>query len=263
MNYIMKIILTFFLATVLSFGATAQSKKKKEAEKQQAQKSQAEAQPPVQTQAVVNPDTVQQIDVLTQHFYRKYTVAVQWGDEQVAKDALYDLIIRNPGSDSLIYSLAVLYYQEQKYTSSLLVGMELLKRNPKDPAFLELSAASAESLGVTDRALQYYESLYLLSGSTSTLYKIAFLQYDLKRFAESMTNADILLTKPDVETLKVSFNDAQKKSKEYPMKVSVLNLKGMIKLDQGDKVEAKKLFGQVVTMAPDFVLAKENLAKLK
>ena len=47
------------------------------------------------------------------------------------------------------------------------------------------------------------------------------------------------------------------------MKVSVLNLKGMIKLDQGDKVEAKKLFGQVVTMAPDFVLAKENLAKLK
>ena len=169
----MKITLTFILASLLVIGANAQSKKKKEAEKQQLQQQQAQTQPPAPSPAV-NPDTVQQVDVLTQHFYRKYTVAVQWGDEQVAKDALYDLIIRNPGNDSLIYSLAVQYYQEQKFTSSLLVGMELLKRNPKSETYLELSALSSESVGVIDRALQYYESLYLLSGSNSTLYKIAF-----------------------------------------------------------------------------------------
>ena len=260
----MKITLTCMMAALLVVGANAQSKKKKEAEKQQAQQAQPQVQtPPAAQTTPVNTDTVQQVDVLTQHFYRKYTVAVQWGDEEVAKDALYDLIIRNPGNDSLIYSMAVLYYQSQKYTSSLLVGMELLKRNPKDPAYLEISAVSSESLGVIDRALQYYESLYLLVGNTGTLYKIAFLQYDIKRFAESMVNADILLTKPDVETTKVTFNDAQNKAKEYPMKVSVLNLKGLLKKEQGDMVSAKKLFAEAVAIAPDFIQAKENLAKIK
>jgi tetratricopeptide (TPR) repeat protein len=259
----MKITLTFILATVLFLGASAQSKKKKEAQKQEAQQAQTQAQPPAEQPPVDRPDTTQRVDILMQHFFRKYSVAVQWGDDQVAKDALYDMIIRNPGNDSLIYSLAVLYYQEQKYTSSLLVGMELLKRNPKDQTFLEISAASAESLGVIDRALQYYESLYLLTGSTATLYKVAFLQYDLKRFAESMTNADILLTKPDVETLKVSFNDAQSKPKEYPMKVAVLNLTGLLKMQLGDNVAAKKIFGEALAISPDFVPVKESLAKLK
>lgn len=257
----MKIVVTGILAVLLVVGANAQSKKKKEAEKQQAQ-TQVQPQPPAQTQAV-NPDTIPQVDILTQHYFRKYNVAVQWGDEEVAKDALYDLIVRNPGNDSLIYSMALLYYQGQKYTSSLLVGMELLKRNPKDPAYLEISAASAESLGVIDRSLQYYESLYLLSGSTATLYKIAFLQYDIKRFAESMVNVDILLTKSDMETMKVTFSDAQNKSKDYPMKVAILNLKGLLKKEQGDNVAAKKLFAEAVAIAPDFAPAKENLAKTK
>jgi len=258
----MKITFTILLSALLIVGANAQSKKKKEAEKQQAQQTEAQTPPAAQTPPV-NPDTVQQVDVLTQHFYRKYTVAVQWGDEEVAKDALYDLIIRNPGNDSLIYSMAVLYYQSQKYTSSLLVGMELLKRNPKDPAYLEISAVSSESLGVIDRALQYYESLYLLAGTTGTLYKIAFLQYDIKRFAESMVNVDILLTKPDLETMKVTFNDAQNKSKEYSMKVAILNLKGLLKKEQGDNVGAKKHFTEALAIAPDFAPAKENLAKIK
>lgn len=258
----MKVTLTIIMAAFILMGANAQSKKKKDAEKQQSQQTQTQPQVPAPA-PVVNPDTVRQVDVLTEHFYRKYTVAVQWGDEEVAKNALYDLIIRNPGNDSLIYSMAVLYYQSQKFTSSLLVGMELLKRNPKDPAFLEISAVSAESLGVIDRALQYYESLYLLAGATGTLYKIAFLQYDIKRYAESMVNVDILLTKADVETMKVTFNDAQNKSKEYPMKVAILNLKGLLKQQLGDNVAAKKLFAEAVAIAPDFGPAKENLAKIK
>jgi len=255
----MKHVFTFILAFFMLTSVLAQKKNKKEPVKEQPP-APAQQQPAV---SAPTQDTTQRIDILTQHFFRKYSVAVQWGDEQVAKDALYDLIIRNPGSDSLIYSLAVMYYQDQKYTSSLLVGMELLKRNPKDPGYLELSAASAESVGVIDRALQYYESLYLITGSTYTLYKIAFHQFDLKRYAESLTNADILLTKADLETIKVTFNDAQGKPKEYPMKVAVMNLRGLIKQETGDNVAAKKIFAEVLAISPDFLAAKENLAKLK
>jgi Tfp pilus assembly protein PilF len=47
------------------------------------------------------------------------------------------------------------------------------------------------------------------------------------------------------------------------MRVAVLNLKGMLAIDQGDKVNAKKFFEQTLAIAPDFVLAKEGLAKTK
>ena len=78
-----------------------------------------------------------------------------------------------------------------------------------------------------------------------------------------MTNVDILLTKQDMETMKVSFNDAQNKPKEYPMKVALLNLKGLLKQQLGDNVAAKKLFAEAVAIAPDFAPAKENLVKIK
>jgi Tfp pilus assembly protein PilF len=67
----------------------------------------------------------------------------------------------------------------------------------------------------------------------------------------------------EVETLKITYNDATNKAKEYTMKVALLNLKGMIATEQGDKVSAKKFFDSALAIAPDFALAKENLAKLK
>ncbi|NOT73713.1 MAG: hypothetical protein HOP08_02210 [Cyclobacteriaceae bacterium] len=215
-----------------------------------------------QTQQQVNSDP-QPNNSLIQHYATKYAFATRWNDLKLAKDALYDLIVEFPGSDSLIFSLAVYYYQNSEFTSSILVGQDLLKRSPKDPEALELVAASFEALNLGDRALEYYESLYLLKNESYTLYKMAFLQYSAKKYQEAMTNADILLAKPDVDELKVTFNDAQGKPKEYKLRVSLLNLKGLIYKDQGDKVNAKKFFDQTLAIAPDFVSAKESLATLK
>jgi tetratricopeptide (TPR) repeat protein len=200
---------------------------------------------------------------LTQHFYKKYATAIQWNDYDVAKSALYDLIVENPQNDSLILNLAFYYYENQKYASSALVSQELLARNNKNAAALELSAASFEGLGVMDRALQNYESLYLATNNTATLYKMAFIQYQLKRFTECEATADILLAKKDIDAQKVSFTDSKNQAKEYPMKVPVLNLKGMLAQEAGDKVKAKGFYDQVLVLAPDFQAAKENLAKLK
>ena len=47
------------------------------------------------------------------------------------------------------------------------------------------------------------------------------------------------------------------------MKVALFNLKGLLALDQGDKVNAKKYFEQALAIAPDFALAKDGLAKTK
>ncbi len=203
------------------------------------------------------------VNLIGDHFGKKYSVASRWNDPDVAKDALYDLIIEYPGSDSLIYALAYFYFENQKYASSVLVCRDLLARNPKSPPVLELSGSSYEGLNVYDKAIENYETLYLITNNSLTLYKMAFLQYELKRYPESITNVDILMSKPDVDTLKVVFNDAQKKPKEYPMKVSLLNLKGLAYKDQADKENAKKFFEEALKMSPDFVPAKENLGAIK
>jgi tetratricopeptide (TPR) repeat protein len=245
------IILAFSLCATAAFSQT-----QKQPVKTDPAKTQTKPQPQQTEKATVNP--------LTEHFYKKYITALQWSDYDVAKDALYDLIIENPQNDSLIFNLAYYYYENQKPASSVLVSQQLLARNPKNIGALEMSAIGYEMMGVPDRALQNFESLYLLTNNINTLYKMAFLQFDLKRYAECLTSIEILLANKEVDTTIVVFNDATNKEKEYAMRVSVLNLKGLaVQEHLGDKEAAKKLFGEVLTIAPDFVLAKENLAKIK
>lgn len=258
----MKIRFLIVSLFVLCAIAVEAQKKKKD---QPVQPPTTEAVP--EKKAEAKPDSVGQrqfqIPNLSQHYARKYAAAIQWNDYDVAKDALYSLIVENPANDSLITDLAVFYLQNQKYPSAVLVAQELLSRNPKNTEALEVSATGYESLGVMDRALQNYESMYLLQNNVAVLYKMAFLQYQLKRYKEATTSSDILLASKDIEGIKASFNDAQNKAKEYPLKVAILNLKGMIARDENDKVNAKKYFNEALAMAPDFLPAKQNLTELK
>lgn len=243
----------------------AQKKKKQDKSEPVKQEETQPVKPEVKPEKVVPKDSVPQprINPLTQHYAIKYSLAAQWSDYEVAKDALYDLIVENQGNDSIIYDLAIYYYSNQKYPSAVLVSQELLKRNPKNTSALEIAAVGYENLGVYDRALQSYESLYLLQSNPNVLYKMAFLQLRLKRYKESATSADILLADKALETLKVTYNDAANKPKEYSMKVALLNLKGMVAQEQGDKITAKKFYDQVLAIAPDFPPVKDNIARLK
>jgi tetratricopeptide (TPR) repeat protein len=245
------IVLSLLSALCVSF-AWAQKKSKTEKTETSQQPVQAEI-------ATEKPVT----NAIGEHFAKKYSVASRWNDFDVAKDAMYDLIIEYPGSDSLIFALAYLYYENQKYPSSVLVCQDLLNRNPKNLQALELAGMDYENLNIYDRALQSYESLFLLTNNSLTLYKMSFLQYELKRYTECITNVDILLAKTDADTIKVTFNDTANKPKEYPMKVALLNLKGMAYKDQSDKVNARKYFQEALAIAPDFLFAKQNMDGLK
>jgi len=230
---------------------------------------------PVKTETQTDPKTAtnttttqpanqaQQIDPFVNHFLVKFNVAMRFGDSDIARDALYDLIVENPKNDSLFLNLAMMYYENQKYPSTILVSQELMARNPKNTTAIELAASSFEALNIYDKALQHYETLYLQTNAFPALYKMAFLQFDLKLYKECSATSDILLSKKEADELKVSYPIAENKTKEFPIKVAILNLKGMVSKESGDTAGAKKYFEQALALAPDFVQAKENLSKLK
>jgi tetratricopeptide (TPR) repeat protein len=263
----------FIVILMLVISTAGFGQKKKKGKEEPAQQPAPTQQTPQQQQTAPQQQTQAQpadtvpppnaSEILTEHYLRKYNAAARWNDMEIAKSALYDVIIENPGIDSLIYTLAYYYYEDQKYASSLLIAQDLLGRDPKNAVYLEMAGTSAQQLGANEKALQHYESLYLINNNIRTLYQIAFLQYQVKRYAECATSINIMLGKPEVTTEKAVFEDAKGNQKEYPLKVSVLNLKGLLALDQNDKAGAKKAFTEALAISPDFMLAKANLEKTK
>ncbi len=200
--------------------------------------------------------------IFSSHYARTYQVALRYNDYNVAKHALYNLLVENPQNDSILYSLSLLYIQGQQYASAVLSAKDILAIKPDHTGALEIAAISYENLGIKDKALDSYEKLYLNTDDYQTLYKMAFLQYDLGRHNEAKTNVDILLEKKETEELKSVYTLANNEQKEFPIQVSLLTLKGMISKATGDKEAARKLYNEALSLAPDFELATQELQEL-
>lgn len=192
-----------------------------------------------------------------------YTIAKKYNDPAVARMALYNILASTPGSPELMDTLSFFYYSYQQYASAALVAQDALKMNPNDLFAAEIAAISFENLGVKERAITYYEKIYLAENDMSVLYKICFLQYDLKRYGEALNNADILAEAKETDDMKLLFPTAAKKNQEISMRVAAIRLKGMIELDRGNTSEAKAYFQKALDMAPQFELLKQQIDEIK
>ncbi len=189
-----------------------------------------------------------------------YTNAKRFSDVVVAKTAIYNLMALDPSDNSLLDSLAIMYFEYNQYAASLLVSLDILKKNPNHAVAKEISAVSYENLQLYDKALAAYESLYLQNNDLYTMYKIAFLQYNLKRFNESGISSDIILKDPKCLEMKIVFNPERNQQEEVSMKAAVLNLKGLLAKQAGNKEEAKAKFTEALAESNNkFTLAKQNL----
>jgi tetratricopeptide (TPR) repeat protein len=221
---------------------------------------------PVMAQQSQGPSQ-QSSDIKTSLYYRIqkgiYNRALKYNDMDMAINALYHLTVMEPQNDSLLFSLAYLYFDSQKFFSSVLTLNDVLMLNPDNIPALEMKAVSLESIGATEKALEAYESLYLKSDENiNFLYKVAVFQYDLKRYGESKTNIDILLSKPASDEIKYYFPTEDNQQQEIPMRASLHNMKGLIAKESGNMNEAKKQFGLALEIAPDFYMAKKNLSEI-
>ncbi len=205
----------------------------------------------------LDPNTKKVLNIQDQSAYQ---LAIRYNDFQAAKDKLFSLIIRNPEDLRYPELLGSLYFENEMATSAALVALDILQVNDKSIGSLEIAAFSLEQLGALDRALPHFERLYLLTGDNFSLYKSAFIQYNLKKYQEALNSVNMLSknTKPED---KIGFPVSQTETQEIGMKAAALNLKGMIYLDQGSKAEAKTAFEEAIQLEPNFNLAKENLKK--
>lgn len=187
-------------------------------------------------------------------------VAMRYSDQSMAKTKLYDLMIRNPENTRYMEALANIYFDNSQFPSAALVAMDLLQLNDKNVGALEIAAYSLEQLGALDRALPHFESLYLLTGDNFSLYKSAFIQYNIQRYEEAMNSVNMLVKNAKADE-KIGFPKSQTETQEVSMKAAALNLKGLIYLDQNSKEEAKTAFNEAISLDPSFEQAKENLKK--
>ena len=189
-----------------------------------------------------------------------YQTALRYNDLEIAKIKLYDLMVRNPEDLRYMEALGSLYFESGQYASSALVAMDVLKVNDKNIGSLEIAAYALEQLGAFDRALPYYESLYLLSGDNFSLYKSAYLQYSMKRYAEALNSVNMLVKNAKADE-KIGFAVSESETQQVNMKAAALNLKGLVYLDQNSKTDAKAAFNEALTLEPNFKQAKDNLQK--
>jgi tetratricopeptide (TPR) repeat protein len=193
-----------------------------------------------------------------------YNTARQFNDPLITRMAIYNLISENPSNLPLYDSLALSYYQYNQFASAALVSQQALQMNPNNEFALDVAANSFERIGALDRALNYYEKMYLNSNNTSLLYKIAFLQLDLERYEESNASLDQIIADPKSKEIMISFpmiND-ENKSQDVPLDVAAHRVKGMIEASKGNVEGAKAKYIEVLNMYPGFQLVQRQIQEL-
>ncbi|UPT65819.1 MAG: hypothetical protein M0D57_15035 [Sphingobacteriales bacterium JAD_PAG50586_3] len=139
--------------------------------------------------------------------------ALRYGDFSTAAIALNYIVAIKPEQKEYKDTLALVYAEFGANVQALSVAKDILAVDPNKPAILEVAANSEEALGLIKEALEDYEKLFKISGKTYHQYKVATMQYYLKRFGECAITLNGLLNAKDVSTEKISMNYDRQRQK--------------------------------------------------
>jgi tetratricopeptide (TPR) repeat protein len=192
-----------------------------------------------------------------------YTAARQYNDPAIARMALYNLLALNPNSAPILDTLAKIYYEYQQYASAALVAQDAMQLNPNDLYAVEIAASAFDNLGVKVRAIANFEKLYLAKNDLTILYKVAFLQFESKKYGESLNNINTILSASTSDKLKLFFPTNNGRGQEVSLKAAATRLQAMLEQDKGNVDRAKELFKKALEMVPDFEIVKNQLAEIK
>ncbi len=241
----MKRILIVTAMIVCAIAANAQ-KKGKEADA-----------PATKPAATVAPRTSNEAEV------KIYETALKYGDIEVARTAIYALLIKHPDSISYLDTLARLYFSGGNYVQCALTSKDYLTKDSSNLFVREMLAISFSSLNKNKESLEQYELLYANTHSVFHAYQIAVLQYVLKRFGECETTCAVILSDPKAGDQKVSISADQNNNQQVPIKAATYNIRGVMFKEMNKTDEAIASFQEAVKIFPEFALAKANIEALK
>lgn len=190
-----------------------------------------------------------------------YQLAQKYNDQEATKDALLELLVLNNRDSTVLRGLSEFYYNNRRFTSSALVALDFLEKYPGNLVATEIVALSYEQLRLYDKAIEYYQPIWLATENINILYQIAYLQYSLKRHTEALTNLQIVDEKVKAEDM-VQLNTNSGQVQQVAFKAAILNLRALIAIEQGNKEEAKSLLNQALQLSPEFEAAKTALDDL-
>lgn len=188
--------------------------------------------------------------------------AKSMGDPNVATYSMYKLIALEGATSTYKDSLAFIYFSSRKYASCFLMADDVLERNPKNQAMLELKAISLESLGALDKSMDAYNELFAISKNNYHGYTLAKLELAMKKYDDAYATIKKVEALNDQGTIKVTFAINQSHTQQVELLAAIPYLKGLIEEELKKGPEAKLSFEKALKIQPEFVLAQEKLDKL-
>jgi len=186
------------------------------------------------------------------------TQALKYNDPQTAINSMHFIISLEGETSNYKDSLAITYFRTGNYISSHLLAKELLGSNPGNSQLLEINAISLEKLSATKDAIAAYEILFANTRNMAHGYRLAVLQYGIKRLAEAQVTIVQTLQCEEIENAFIQFPIDDNKNQNVPLKVASLNLQGLIAYGLKDNNEAIVAFQEALKLMPEFTAANQN-----
>jgi tetratricopeptide (TPR) repeat protein len=188
-----------------------------------------------------------------------YAKAIEFGDYEVARVALFKMIVKNPDSLNFLDSLVTLYFSLGQMPQCILAGLQYLQRDSTNLSVMEMVALSYGQLSKNKEALEMYERLYRQTKNIYYAYQTAVQQFYMKRIGECNQMIDLILADPKSATEKIAISVDQTTQQQVPVKAAALNMRGIIYKEMNMPDKAKAAFEESLAVMPDFALAKGNL----
>ncbi|CAN5323673.1 hypothetical protein BH09BAC1_BH09BAC1_10300 [soil metagenome] len=191
-----------------------------------------------------------------------YTKALEYGDYNTAIVAAHTILANSPADYHYMDSLVGLYYASGNMLAAVNIGNDILTAAPQNVNVRQMVANSQLGLGIYGEAALNFQDLYTRTKDLFFLYNVATTQFNMKNYTECAATLDNIL-KAEGNMDKIPLTGADGKTQEIPIKAAAYNIKGAIAVEVKNNAVAKQNFEEALKIAPDFSLAKKNLAELK
>src|SRR5204862_6669698 len=128
---------------------------------------------------------------------------------------------------------------------------------------MEVVAISNSNLSRNKDALELYEKLYRKTGHLYHAYQIAVHQYIMQRYGECAQMIDVIVNDTASAREQININADEGQNQQVPLRASALNLRGVMLKEINMPEKARENFEAALKLAPDFILAKNNIEDMK